>query len=127
MTSLRRTRESVDHRTQAMRYLVRAEAAESARFAEGVESSLIEMIEAWIEMAWQDGSFGWPGIANLPSSFAAASYLPDEGRAKTANLCRDPRAARGRAPIRTDQRSRRWWTIIDPRPASIPTRTGTDR
>ena len=40
------------------------------------------MIETWIEMAWQDGSFGWIGIANLPSSFAAAAYLPDEGFAE---------------------------------------------
>jgi len=37
------------------------------------------MIETWIEMAWQDGSFGWIGIANLPSTFAAGAYLPDEG------------------------------------------------
>jgi alkylation response protein AidB-like acyl-CoA dehydrogenase len=86
-----------------MRDLVRAEAAESERLrtlsapiveqlwagglmsafnpapAGGVEPSFAEMIETWIEMAWQDGSFGWTGIANLPSSFAAASYLPDEG------------------------------------------------
>ena len=47
--------------------------------AGGVEPSFAEMIETWIEMAWQDGSFGWIGIANLPSSFAAACYLPDEG------------------------------------------------
>jgi indole-3-acetate monooxygenase len=40
------------------------------------------MIETWIEMAWQDGSFGWIGIANLPSSFAAAAYLSDEGFAE---------------------------------------------
>ena len=40
------------------------------------------MIETWIEMAWQDGSFGWIGIANLPSAFAAAAYLPDEGFAE---------------------------------------------
>jgi alkylation response protein AidB-like acyl-CoA dehydrogenase len=40
------------------------------------------MIETWIEMAWQDGSFGWIGIANLPSTFAAATYLPDEGFAE---------------------------------------------
>ena len=45
--------------------------------AGGVEPSFSEMIETWIEMAWQDGSFGWIGIANLPSSFAAAAYLPD--------------------------------------------------
>ena len=55
--------------------------------AGGVEPSFAEMIETWIEMAWQDGSFGWIGIANLPSSFAAACYLPDEGFAEvfTAN------------------------------------------
>jgi alkylation response protein AidB-like acyl-CoA dehydrogenase len=33
-------------------------------------------------MAWQDGSFGWIGIANLPSTFAAATYLPDQGFAE---------------------------------------------
>lgn len=89
-----------------MRDIVRAEAAESERMrtltpaiveamwttglmsafnpveAGGVEPSFAEMIETWIEMAWQDGSFGWVGIANLPSSFAAAAYLPDEGFAE---------------------------------------------
>ncbi|CAM4086025.1 Flavin-dependent monooxygenase, oxygenase subunit HsaA [Mycobacterium basiliense] len=50
--------------------------------AGGLEPSFTEMIETWIEMAWQDGSFGWIGIANLPSSFAAASYLPDDGFAE---------------------------------------------
>ncbi|BBX16499.1 acyl-CoA dehydrogenase [Mycolicibacterium duvalii] len=50
--------------------------------AGGVEPSFAEMIETWIEMAWQDGSFGWIGIANLPSSFAAACYLPDDGFAE---------------------------------------------
>ena len=50
--------------------------------AGGVDPSFAEMIETWIEMAWQDGSFGWIGIANLPSSFAAAAYLPDEGFAE---------------------------------------------
>jgi alkylation response protein AidB-like acyl-CoA dehydrogenase len=50
--------------------------------AGGVEPSFHEMIETWIEMAWQDGSFGWIGIANLPSTFAAATYLPDEGFAE---------------------------------------------
>ena len=94
-----------------MRDLVRSEAAESERArtltpaivnemwasglmsafnpvaAGGVEPSFHEMIETWIEMAWQDGSFGWIGIANLPSAFAAAAYLPDEGFAEmfTAN------------------------------------------
>ncbi|AQT79994.1 acyl-CoA dehydrogenase [Mycolicibacterium litorale] len=55
--------------------------------AGGTEPTFAEMIETWIEMAWQDGSFGWVGIANLPSSFAAAAYLPDAGFAEvfTAN------------------------------------------
>ena len=55
--------------------------------AGGIEPSLADMIETWIEMAWQDGSFGWIGIANLPSAFAAATYLPDAGFAEvfTAN------------------------------------------
>lgn len=50
--------------------------------AGGAEPSFAEMIETWIEMAWQDGSFGWVGIANMPSSFAAAAYLPDDGFAE---------------------------------------------
>ena len=93
-------------RVRGMRDLVRAEAAESERLrtlstpivdemwasglmsafnpaaAGGVEPSFAEMIGTWIEMAWQDGSFGWIGIANLPSTFAAASYLPDQGFAE---------------------------------------------
>ncbi|MBV9641920.1 MAG: acyl-CoA dehydrogenase [Mycobacteriaceae bacterium] len=93
-------------RARGMRDLVRSEAAESERLrtltpaivnqmwasglmsafnpvaAGGVEPSFDEMIESWIEMAWQDGSFGWIGIANLPSAFAAATYLPDEGFAE---------------------------------------------
>ena len=94
-----------------MRDLVRAEAGESERLrtlspvivdamwdcalmpafnpkaAGGVEPSFPEMIDTWIEMAWQDGSFGWIGIANLPSTFAAATYLPEDGFAElfTAN------------------------------------------
>jgi alkylation response protein AidB-like acyl-CoA dehydrogenase len=98
-------------RARSLRELVRAEAAESERqrtlsqpvvdalwasglmtafnpaAAGGAEPSFAQMIDTWIEMAWQDGSFGWTGIANLPSSFAAASYLPDEGFAEvfTAN------------------------------------------
>jgi indole-3-acetate monooxygenase len=93
-------------RARSIRELVISEAAESERLrtmspavveamwssglmvafnpgpAGGSEPSLAEMIETWIEMAWQDGSFGWTGIANFPSSFAAASYLPDEGFAE---------------------------------------------
>ncbi len=104
-------RDRVVSLARGMRDLVAAEAADSERartltpaiveqmwatglmssfnpaVAGGVEPSFTEMIETWIEMAWQDGSFGWIGIANLPSSFAAAAYLPDEGFAEvfTAN------------------------------------------
>jgi len=98
--------DQVVDRARGMRDLVRAQAAESERLrtmspriidgmwasglmsalnpiaAGGVEPSFREMIDTWIEMAWQDGSFGWIGIANLPSTFAAATYLPDEGFAE---------------------------------------------
>jgi hypothetical protein len=110
--------DQVVDRARGMRDLVRAEAAESERLrtlstrivdemwasglmsafnpaaAGGVEPSFQEMIDTWIEMAWQDGSFGWIGIANLPSTFAAATYLPDEGFAEifTKNENRPRRA-----------------------------------
>ncbi len=47
--------------------------------AGGAEPGFAELIETWIEMARQDGSLGWIGIANIPSSSFAAAYLPDEG------------------------------------------------
>ena len=50
--------------------------------AGGTEPSLLDVINTWIEMAWQDGSLGWIGIANFPSAFAASSYLPDAGFAE---------------------------------------------
>jgi alkylation response protein AidB-like acyl-CoA dehydrogenase len=50
--------------------------------AGGAEPTFAEMIETWIELAWQDGSLGWIGIANLPSAAACAAYLPDEGFAE---------------------------------------------
>ena len=102
MTSTAEEGNQVVARARGMRELVRAEAAESERLrtltpaivdemwasglmssfnpmvAGGVEPSFAEMIETWIEMAWQDGSFGWIGIANLPSTFAAGAYLPDK-------------------------------------------------
>jgi len=49
------------------------------REAGGHEPGFAELIETWIEMARQDGSLGWIGIANIPSSCFAAAYLPDEG------------------------------------------------
>jgi indole-3-acetate monooxygenase len=49
------------------------------REAGGSEPPFPEMIDTWIELAWQDGSLGWIGIANLPSAAACAAYLPDEG------------------------------------------------
>jgi indole-3-acetate monooxygenase len=106
MTSTAEVGSPVLARARGMRDLVRAEAAESERLrtltpaivdemwasglmssfnpvaAGGVEPSFTEMIETWIEMAWQDGSFGWCGIANLPSTFAAGAYLPDDGFAE---------------------------------------------
>jgi alkylation response protein AidB-like acyl-CoA dehydrogenase len=98
-------------RARGLRALVGAEAAESERLrtmsapivdalwssglmtafnpreAGGLEPDFAEMIDTWIEMAWQDGSFGWIGIANFPSAFAAACYLPEAGFAEvfTAN------------------------------------------
>ncbi len=50
--------------------------------AAGSEPTFRDMIETWIELAWQDGSLGWIGIANLPSGAASAAYLPDEGFAE---------------------------------------------
>lgn len=47
--------------------------------AGGCEPSFAEAVDTWIEMAWQDGSFGWIGIANLPSAAASSAYLPDDG------------------------------------------------
>ena len=50
--------------------------------AGGSEPTFAEMIATWIELAWQDGSLGWIGIANLPSAAACAAYLPDDGFAE---------------------------------------------
>jgi alkylation response protein AidB-like acyl-CoA dehydrogenase len=47
--------------------------------AGGDEPGFAELIETWMEMARQDGSLGWIGIANIPSASFAAAYLPDEG------------------------------------------------
>ena len=47
--------------------------------AGGAEPDFAEMVETWIAMARLDGSFGWIGIANLPSAAATAAYLPDAG------------------------------------------------
>lgn len=50
--------------------------------AGGSEPGFAELIETWIEMARQDGSLGWIGIANIPSACFAAAYLSDEGFAE---------------------------------------------
>lgn len=47
--------------------------------ADGADLSLPEAIDMWIELASQDGSLGWIGIANPPSTMAASAYLPDAG------------------------------------------------
>lgn len=51
--------------------------------AGGAEPSFTEMIDTWERMGEIDGSFGWIGIANLPSAAAVAAYLPDEGFVET--------------------------------------------
>jgi len=51
--------------------------------AGGAEPSFGDMIDTWQRMAYLDGSFGWIGIANLPSAAAVAAYLSDEGFAAT--------------------------------------------
>ncbi len=50
--------------------------------AGGSEPSFTEMIDTWVELAWQDASVGWIGIANFPSAATSAAYLPDEGFAE---------------------------------------------
>ncbi len=47
--------------------------------AGGSEPTFPQMIDTWSELAWQDGSLGWIGIANLPSAAACAAYLPPDG------------------------------------------------
>ena len=47
--------------------------------AGGREPTLLELIDVWQELAWQDGSVGWIAIANFPSAAFCASYLPDAG------------------------------------------------
>ncbi len=55
---------------------------QNPREAGGAEPSVPEMLEVWEELAWQDGSIGWIGIANLPSTAFAAAYLPAAGFAE---------------------------------------------
>ena len=50
--------------------------------AGGCEPCFRDVLETWIELASQDGSLGWIGIANFPSTMAASAYLPDEGFAE---------------------------------------------
>ncbi|GAB5450139.1 MAG: acyl-CoA dehydrogenase family protein [Halioglobus sp.] len=47
--------------------------------AGGSEPGFSELIETWVELARQDGSLGWIGIANFPSACFAAAYLDDDG------------------------------------------------
>ena len=50
------------------------------REAGGREPGFRELIDTWQELAWQDGAFGWIGIANLPSAaFAARTTAIREG------------------------------------------------
>jgi alkylation response protein AidB-like acyl-CoA dehydrogenase len=92
MTSLAQPRDALVGKARGMRELVRTHAAESERLrtlapaivdemwasglmtsfnpkvAGGAEPSFSEMIETWIEMAWQDGSFGWIGVDEVFTS-----------------------------------------------------------
>ena len=52
------------------------------RAAGGSEPAIRELIDVWQELAWQDGSVGWIGIANFPAAAFAAAYLPDDGFAE---------------------------------------------
>ncbi len=45
----------------------------------GCEPDFRDMIDTWVEMARQDGSVGWIGIANCPSAAFASAYLPEGG------------------------------------------------
>lgn len=58
--------------------------------AQGGEPGLLEMLDVWQELARQDGSVGWIGIANFPSAAFAAAYLSDEGfdEVFVRNACR---------------------------------------
>lgn len=47
--------------------------------AGGNEPGFAELIDTWVELARQDGSLGWIGIANFPSACFAAAFLNDEG------------------------------------------------
>jgi len=47
--------------------------------AGGHEPGFAELIDTWVEMARQDGSLGWIGIANFPSACFAAAYMPEAG------------------------------------------------
>ncbi len=62
--------------TGLMRYMNPGEAG-------GSEPTFAAMIDTWRRMAYLDGSFGWIGIANLPSSAAVAAYLPPQGFEET--------------------------------------------
>lgn len=62
-------------RSGLMRFMNPAEAG-------GSDPSMVEMIDVWRELARQDGSVGWIGIANFPSAAFCAAYLPDAGFAE---------------------------------------------
>jgi alkylation response protein AidB-like acyl-CoA dehydrogenase len=47
--------------------------------AGGLAPTMRDMIDTWKELAWQDASTGWIGIANFPTTAITAAYLPDDG------------------------------------------------
>jgi alkylation response protein AidB-like acyl-CoA dehydrogenase len=70
---------TLSHRTVDALWESRLMQWANPKAAGGSEPSFEEMIDTWIELAWQDGSLGWVGIANFPSAAVCAAYLPDQG------------------------------------------------
>ncbi|MEZ5373987.1 MAG: acyl-CoA dehydrogenase family protein [Microthrixaceae bacterium] len=54
----------------------------NVREAGGCEPTFADLIDTYIELAWQDGSLGWTAMANMSASMAVSTYLPDEGFAE---------------------------------------------
>lgn len=50
--------------------------------AGGCEPTFHDLIDTYIELAWQDGSLGWTAMANMSATMAVSTYLPDDGFAE---------------------------------------------
>lgn len=47
--------------------------------AGGCEPTFTDLIDTYIELAWQDGSLGWTAMANMAATMSVSAYLPDAG------------------------------------------------